>query len=330
MHANCLVVKGHTRSTINDLYRYRYKLIPNLLTEILEECRQKPYHEVLEDYIDEKEGIEKYIGLLVADDWGMFTGTPGKFPAIREHWDSPSVITNAIIDYTSASTYDICDVIAQLNDMGCEALQLRVYDQVPEALIAGVYNFLAGTSIQHIEFLLKYEAHYPPLMETLHRQLSRVQRVRFHSAPFDREEEIRTEVSFYATHSYTTTAVTDSSCCGFVHTDYFTVNLPFWMEGLQYNNCLNRKIGIDVHGNIKNCPSAAQQFGNIAGTKLSEALTDDFKKIWSVNKDHISECNICEFRRICPDCRVFTVQPGDRYSKPSKCTYNPATGVWAE
>ena len=34
-------------------------------------------------------------------------------------------------------------------------------------------------------------------------------------------------------------------------------------------------------------------------------------------------CRHCEFRRICPDCRVFTCNPQGSTAHPARCTYNP-------
>ena len=53
--------------------------------------------------------------------------------------------------------------------------------------------------------------------------------------------------------------------------------------------------------------------------------TPEFKKVWSVNKDQIKICRDCEFRYMCSDCRAYTEDPKDIYSKPLKCGYDPYT-----
>ena len=99
---------------------------------------------------------------------------------------------------------------------------------------------------------------------------------------------------------------------------------------------LHKKISIDVDGNIRNCPSMPQSFGNIKDTTLEEALEHpDFKKYWNLTKDHIEVCKDCEFRYICTDCRAYTERThtnaeGLDISKPLKCGYNPYTGEWEE
>ncbi len=49
---------------------------------------------------------------------------------------------------------------------------------------------------------------------------------------------------------------------------------------------------------------------------------------WRIKKDMIDVCKICEFRYICPDCRVFITDDTDILSKPKKCNYDPITAVW--
>jgi SPASM domain peptide maturase of grasp-with-spasm system len=103
------------------------------------------------------------------------------------------------------------------------------------------------------------------------------------------------------------------------------------MESLKYNSCLNNKISIDTFGNIKNCPSMKENFGNINDLTLTDAFNNNqFKKYWNIKKDDIAVCKDCEFRHICTDCRAFLETPEDIYSKPLKCGYNPYTNTWEE
>ena len=119
--------------------------------------------------------------------------------------------------------------------------------------------------------------------------------------------------------------------CGFISHHYFITNISTYTESLAHNSCLNRKISIDVDGNVKNCPSMSQSFGNIKDTTLQEALDHpDFKKYWNITKDQIAVCKDCEFRYICTDCRAYLENPEDMYSKPLKCGYNPYTCEWEE
>lgn len=119
--------------------------------------------------------------------------------------------------------------------------------------------------------------------------------------------------------------------CGIVSRNYFGVDKDKVIESINHNSCLNRKISIDKDGNIKNCPSMAESFGNIKDTTLEEALNKPgFKKYWNITKDQIEVCKDCEFRHICTDCRAYIEDPENQYSKPLKCGYNPYTNEWEE
>jgi SPASM domain peptide maturase of grasp-with-spasm system len=123
----------------------------------------------------------------------------------------------------------------------------------------------------------------------------------------------------------------DHKCCGLIRKAFFSLNIENIRESLHHNSCLNRKISIDAEGNIKNCPSMKESFGNIKDTTLAEAIEKPgFKKYWDINKDKIHVCKDCEFRYICTDCRAYVEDPEDILSKPLKCGYNPYTGEWAE
>lgn len=120
-----------------------------------------------------------------------------------------------------------------------------------------------------------------------------------------------------------------SSQCGIISEGLFCVNIDGYLKSLKNNTCLFKKISIDTHGNIKNCPSCSQSFGNIKNTTLKQAFEHpDFKKLWSITKDQVDVCKDCEFRHMCTDCRVYIKDPENIYSQPSKCTYNPYIAKW--
>ncbi len=117
--------------------------------------------------------------------------------------------------------------------------------------------------------------------------------------------------------------------CGAISPKYFRINLPMFSESQKHNTCLHRKISIDSKGDIRNCPSMPESFGNIRDTKLREAIRQkSFKKYWDITKDKITVCSDCEFRHICTDCRAYGREENDIYSKPLKCGYDPYSLQW--
>lgn len=130
---------------------------------------------------------------------------------------------------------------------------------------------------------------------------------------------------------HTTQEINSSLHCGIVSPSYFAPNTKMYYDGLNGNSCLNKKIAIDVDGNIKNCPSQAKSFGNINSISILDAMSDiGFKSLWTITKDSIHVCKDCEFRMICTDCRAYIDNPEDIYSKPLKCGYNPYSSEWQD
>lgn len=119
--------------------------------------------------------------------------------------------------------------------------------------------------------------------------------------------------------------------CGVISKYWFTMSARSFNLSKLHNNCLHGKLSVDKEGNIKNCPSMSDSFGNIRDTTLAEVLEKPgFKKYWDIGKDKIHVCKDCEFRYICTDCRAYVENPEDLLSKPLKCGYNPYTGEWSE
>lgn len=118
----------------------------------------------------------------------------------------------------------------------------------------------------------------------------------------------------------------DNSCCGIIDPALFVTNQMFFLESINKNSCLNKKLSISNNGDIKNCPSLPKVFGNIINDDpLSIILSSQYQYLWNVTKDQIDVCKECEFRYICSDCRAFL---NSEFDKPLKCKYNPQTAQY--
>ena len=130
---------------------------------------------------------------------------------------------------------------------------------------------------------------------------------------------------------FITEKITSEKHCGIVSPEYFSTNIKTFTEAKVANSCLNRKMGIDAEGNIKNCPTMQKSYGNINNEKtslLDIARNPHFQDVWNVTKDQVEVCKDCEFRYICTDCRAQVANPSNPLSKPKGCSYDPYTGVW--
>jgi SPASM domain peptide maturase of grasp-with-spasm system len=328
LFACCMPVRGVVRSTICDLQRGEYHFIPNMMYEILTKYRDSTL-EQLRALVD-PEGhatLDDYFAFLEGKELGVWTSEPSSFPELNPHWEVPSVITNAIIDVDQESTHDWADLMAQLKDLGCQALQVRVFCDLPLAVIDDALAEALYGPLRSVDVLLKWTPeHEPDRLRDFIARHRRVQQVTIHSAP---ENRIYKEFVDNANLVYASQVIPSHAHCGQVRPGYFTVGTGFYLEALRFNSCLNRKVSIDAAGEIRNCPSMPASFGNAGTTRLQSAVMDEkFREYWEINKDQVEVCRDCEFRYICPDCRAWVRASDEKFAKPSKCGYDPYTGTW--
>ncbi len=333
LFACCILVKGHTRSIVADLQRNNLDFIPNGFYTILTEFKDKPFHEVSASFDEaDHETITEYFNFLIEKEY-MFWISESElalFPDINEHFETPSIIENAIIDVNKQSNHNWSQLIKQLLDLGCRALQVRFFSPVSYDSLNSISELVKRTSIKSFEIVLPYdpsEFAIESVNELLASNLH-ITSFTFYDAP------VSETVSSFDNLSriyYINEKITGAHHCGFVHSTYFAINPTLYFESLKHNNCLNKKISVDENGHIKNCPAMKTNYGHTSTTSFRTALADSsFKELWDINKDKIEGCKDCEFRYVCTDCRAHITDEKDIYSKPMHCKYDPYIGEWLE
>jgi SPASM domain peptide maturase of grasp-with-spasm system len=330
---NCIPVKGINQSIICDLQRNAYDIIPNDLYEILVLQEGKTLTDVKGHFENKYDDIiDEYFEFLLKKEYVFFTDTPDWFPKLKKEWNYPFGISNAILDIDKNSKYNIFESLKNLEEINCKHIEFRFYNLTSLKTIEKIILFLdeiesiitsVGVAIPDISGTTKND--YQILIKTL----PRISYIIVHSSESNEFiKPIRGKTGYII---FSKDKLVNEKCCGVISSNYFISNIKNFTESLKHNSCLNRKISIDVNGEIKNCPSMPKSFGNIKDTTLQEALEKkDFKKYWNITKDQIDVCKDCEFRYVCTDCRAYTEDPEDDYSKPLKCGYSPYTNVWEE
>jgi SPASM domain peptide maturase of grasp-with-spasm system len=324
----CIPVMGFNRFIICDLQRDDIYFIDEGLYEILTENIGETLDAIKFKYQNKYDDIiEVYIDFLIENELGFFTDEPESFPNINRLWESPDILTNSVIEYSSNSTYDFNDLVVQLELEGCKFIELRLHQLGSFLKLEEVLNTFDNSKVRNLDIFIEYENYFKDIdWSNLLLKFQRIGSIMIYSAPLD--FELKRDLNGRIT---LTIEPLSNMHCGVVDISYFTSNLSLFMEAQLHNTCLNRKIAIDVDGNIKNCPSMPHSYGNIKDTTLREALEHpDFKKYWYIHKDQIEVCRDCEFRYICTDCRAYLEDPDNLYSKPLKCGYNPYTCEWEE
>lgn len=330
LFANIIPVKGAKRSTVCDLQRGEYHFIPNILYSLLTEYKNSTISLIKNQYEEENHStIDDYYTFLVDNELGFFTETPQLYPEIDLTFHTPSQITNAIIDFDANSNHPLDKIASELDSLGCKALQLRFFESIEDDALENVlYQFNSGR-LESIDLVLPYRQIYTP--ERLKRLVSKFQRISFLIVHSSLTDEIIEHEKLETNIIYLTKKINSASHCGEIGPANFYINKNLFTESLKYNNCLNKKVGIDKNGNIKNCPTLTKSFGNIKDGSLTKAIFDSsFDNLWNINKNQIKVCKDCEFRYICTDCRAFIDPDNIHNAKPAKCNYNPYYAAWTE
>ncbi len=330
LYESCQLTKGAARTLLLDSQRNTMEFLDNGIYDILiSQSRSHTIGQILAGFDDEKkEIVSEYFGFLLEKEYAFLCEAAelSFFPEISKAWDHPAVITNGIIDFNripeELSGYEA--FIHDLDMLGCENLQIRDYTGLPLDLIRSLLRFTHRTAIFRIELVLKYSTalqHYETLLE----EFPRINELVIHTFPEEMELEEETSTRLLISRQ----VLSDASCCGVVSTKYFNLDFNHFLESYNYNSCLNRKIALDVNGFIKNCPSMKESYGHMHDTRITEVVgRPGFQKAGTLKKDLIEDCNVCEFRHVCTDCRAF-LESDLSLKKPAKCTYDPYSTVWS-
>jgi SPASM domain peptide maturase of grasp-with-spasm system len=333
LFSNCVPVKGAKRSTIVDLQRKKMYFIDNSFYDILMLCREKNWDEIKADFdITSKRLLEKFVTYLQEHELCFWTSSPDNFPLIDFSWESPATITNAIVDSNCESRHNWKMIFDKLTIVGCRDIQCRFFDELATSELERILEYLEGSYFKSIEIYLKFEKILSKrYLDKLIEIYTRIKSIVVHSSPQDEIYRFRndTGASGMGNIIFIKQRITSNEHCGVIDPMYFSLgDVQTFSEFKNYNSCLNRKIGIDVNGDIKNCPSLSNIYGNINYVSISDILTDEFKTYWYQTKDQIDTCKICEFRYVCSECRAFLSDPLNPNSKPLKCSYDPVKMEW--
>jgi SPASM domain peptide maturase of grasp-with-spasm system len=331
LFANCIPVNGVRRSIIYDIQRNNFEFIPNDLYTILLRDTKKTIGEIKALFNREcDEIIDEYFNFLIEKEFVILQHELDKgFVKFRPVYEVPNAVTNCIIDFDAQSDHPLTQIKHQLDELICQALQLRYYDVISLKTLDEHLLQFEDSKLRSIEILLPFTQELTEeALVQLNKKYPRLLTAMLFSAPENGQNQPESSnIKIY----YSNSILQSEKCCGNIHTMFFRVNIRAFSEAKQFNSCLNKKIAIDKKGKIRNCPSMQNNFGEIQTTTLWKALNvPEFKLSWGITKDKIKTCKICEFRYMCSDCRAYIEDPDDLYSKPLKCGYNPYTTEWGQ
>lgn len=327
-----IITKGQKNGLIFNLKISNYFKIPLALCDFINDLEENSIEKSKlgienEDVINKLNG---FINWLIENKFGIRSEFKIPFSKINPQYFSNKAISNSILEVDFALEFyrnNIDKILTQLNNMGCEAIEVRVINKSSKGEIQELLEKIEQFDFTSIDLMIE---DFLPLdeieiKELCGKYLSVKRLIIFNSSKTQQVNLGKLQcVAFYSDKN-----ITLSKSCGTISNDFFYTNQRQYIESIHHNTCLNGKISIDVNGEIMNCPSMKVNFGNIRNIKLEDVINrQEFKKHWNVTKEKITICKDCEFRDICSDCRAFTENPNDVYSKPLKCGYDPYAGTW--
>ncbi|MDQ1857093.1 grasp-with-spasm system SPASM domain peptide maturase [Chryseobacterium sp. WLY505] len=330
------ITRGAKNAIILDASTRFLQLIPIAFFDLLSNEYQN--YAVLKKQLDNDslEALEEYLNFIIDNKLGVILNTKKElstFQNTSEFKEPPSFVDYLILDINNSDVLD--DVLLQqICDLRIKYLQIRFSELELNDTIKVIrkLSLLNDSSINEVSLVANYDLQLVTFIKENYYSISnKFLHFILHSSD---EQDFQTLDHVHL--SIIKNKITIPLSCGLIDLKNINLNRNFYLEAKQHNTCLNKKISIDEKGNIKNCPSMPQSFGNIKDTTLENALNhSQFKKYWNLTKDSIDVCKDCEFRYICTDCRAYTEQTsvdkeGLDISKPLKCGYNPYTGEWEE
>lgn len=331
LHTNCIPVKGKKRNIICDVYRGNFRFIPNALYYILTKYKEHTVESIKFDFNHEHDIIiDEYFDFLEQNEFIFYCDKKELklFPKLNSDFETPNTISNCILDISKESRHDLPKIYRELIKLNCNHIQLRFFENNDLIDINKKLKQTEKFNFSAIHLIIPYkEKINKEWIWRIYKSLP-ISQIDFYGVPTDIIKNLKKESIVYPFYFYSKKIIPTLNC-GVINSNNFNINIDSFIESKKHNSCLNKKLGIDSDGNIKNCPSFSSNYGNVKHTKLIDVVnTANFQKYWNITKDQIFQCKNCEFRYICTDCRAYLENPNDIYSKPLKCGYNPSESKW--
>ncbi|MDR2836493.1 MAG: hypothetical protein LBV69_09960, partial [Bacteroidales bacterium] len=263
LYPHCHFVKGFSRSCAVDTLQKKYYFVSNKFAAISIKINHKKV-ENAKSVLD-KDNYEFFIEWCkILKDKNLFCLSDNKltYNNIDLIYNFPSQITNSIIIYKKSIFKSI---VNQLFILNCNNFQLFIENIISFSELESLLLIFDNSICQDIQIVMPFRNEFLEKEKwyVFFEKHKRLQSVIVANSP---EENCISMDKLNVNFVLFVTETMAFNSCGEIHPMMFTINLPFFTESQQHNTCLNRKICIDVEGNIKNCPNMQENYGNIADT----------------------------------------------------------------
>lgn len=323
----CFLVKGYQRSCIYDVQRGDFNYIPNTLVDILEECINCTFMDLLNIYNDPEDQsvLYEYFEMLYDNEYIFFSEIENiHFPVYNKDFFKPYNISTLVIDICDFNKDFIDILIRNICEVKVECIVLRAinlsYSDIEKTISS--FNDISTRIIQL--FVSKEVSLVEDDVENLfiaNNRLSLVIKVDVDEREdvFKRGVFVRTKIDIMDKNDKEL-SVSD-----------FIPNMDLYFESLTFNAFYHKRVYIDTFGNVLRHEKDDIKFGNIKNLMLVDIIKyKNFDFFWRSNKDEISVCKDCEYRYMCGDHRLPIYNKKKKeWSFENKCNYNPYLAEWS-
>ncbi len=293
LYDHCKIVEGNDRSIICDFQKEKIKFIPNQMSTIIGQLKNKKLGSVREMYKEESETFNSYIQFLYDENFAFSYKTNEHFKEIEPIWLTPERINNAIIEY-SFDTYSIINVLEQLENLLTKFIEIRIKTFSEENIdeLVKIFSFEKDTVARSIRLYLPYQT--KELAQKVKLALSefpKIETLIFYGSPANRSVEKESTVTFYITKSFED--ITNAN----INRKFLVNNIHHFFEANHFNPYYNKKVAISASGEIKNCLKNNTSFGNVTKDRIEEIVeTETFQELWHASHDKIVDVKDHELR----------------------------------
>lgn len=326
LFASCLVVRGYKESLIYDLERGGSYPLPNEYLDVLKKIQQSELNDfkAISEYSSNE--IDGFTKNFLDEELAFLTRQPNNFPEINFDWDSPYLITNAIIQIDLNSNYDLTKLIIQLNSLGCQAIQLRIETVVNIHKLEYYMSLFNNSRIRFVELLTPFNIN---ISKDLYLELiSNYPRLAALKIYKSKENlAVQHDDLFFCNKLFYISKGIDQ-INEKAKQENFRFNITSYSEAQKYNLGLNRKVCISKEGNIKNFLSHEKVYGNINKNKIIDVINKiEFQAIWFISNDLIEKCKDCQYRYCCSSNSEINKKDGC-FHKTETCDFDPYKNKW--
>lgn len=326
LSTDIIPVYGYTRSVLMDLTREDYDFVPNFLYEL-----------IVNNHLDEIPNDFK--NWLIYKDYILSIpfGLKNNFSNILEKWEFPSHILTLTIDFRFIEENSITVIIELIEHLNIKSIVLILcYNEIKNKLIAETLIKLNETKLDVIEILCNYQDNIDWTQTA--KDVSKIKNI--------------VEYKSLENNFLLCGLDNQTNFCRFTHSfkernlfkqdiTYFTVNTELYTETLAFNNYYNKRLHINLNGNLFNSLESSEisifksNVKNILSFKSMKLLTDflcsenEFNHFSNATKEKCDVCKDCEFRYMCVDNRIPFSRDYENYFFKIECNYNPYICKWS-